>query len=255
MTRTVSAATGLVILLLLFGIPCFGADRPQSIPAEEGFTLHLPTGWKAIPREVLDRYSQEITRLAPKAEKQFYNYGFQRADAAKWFAYPYILVQVQRSGRIPEEQLASLQRIEKAMDDSFAKATDSLSSFTANATIGEPLYDAAHHILWTQVAIDVKEIGTVRGIVGAILTAEGFVQVACYARDANFKEYLPVFEAIIKNTEIRSELQYLAEKEEGKKESEEGTRGAVSMETIAVVLAGAILVIIGWKTSRRKSGQ
>lgn len=253
MKTTVSAVTVLVSLFLLLGTPCFGVDLPQSIAAQDGFTMHMPADWKAIPRDVLDRYSEKIAKLAPKAERQFYNYGFQRADAAKWFAYPYILVQVQRTGRIPEEQLASLQRIEKAMDDSFAKATDSLSSFTANASIGEPLYDAAHHILWTQVAIDVKEIGTVRGIIGAILTGEGFVQVACYARDANFKEYLPLFEAIVKNTEIRSELQYLAGNEEGKKDTEDGTQGAVSMETIALVLAGAILVIIGWKASRRKS--
>lgn len=178
--------------------------------------MHMPADWKAIPREVLDRYSQKIARLAPKAEKQFYDYGFQRAGAAKWFAYPYILVQVQRSGRIPEEQLESLKRIEKAMDDSFTKATDSLSSFTANASIGEPLYDAAHHILWTQVAIDVKEIGTVRGLVGAILTGEGFVQVACYAKSENFGKYLPIFESVIATAEIRADLVYVAQNSTGK---------------------------------------
>jgi hypothetical protein len=253
MKNTVSAVAGIVTLVLLLGTPCFGIDLPQAVPAKEGFTMHMPAEWKPIPREILNRYCQAIAKLAPNAEKQTYEYGFQRADAPKWFAYPYILLQVKRSGRIPEEQLESLQRIEKAMDDSFAKATDSLSSFTSKATIGEPFYDVSHHILWTRVAIDVKEIGTVRGIVGAILTSEGFIQVACYARDADFKEYLPVFEAIVKNTEIRNELQYTAEKEEGKKESADGTQGAFSMETIALVFAGAILIIIGWKASRRKS--
>ncbi len=255
MKTTVSAFTGLVSMFLLLVIPCFGIDLPQAIPAHEGFTLHMPAGWKPIPREVLDRYSREIAKLAPKAEKQAYDYGFQREDTPKWFAYPYILVQVKRSGRIPEEQLESLQRIEKAMDDSFAKASDSLSSFTSGASIGKPLYDASHHILWTQVAIDVKEIGTVRGVIGAILTGEGFVQIACYARDADFKNYLPLFEAIVKNTELSKDLRYSADNGKVAKKREDGKKGPVSMETMALVFAAAALIIIGWRASRKKSGR
>lgn len=252
--KTVRTVLEMVMIVLLLETPCFGVELPQSFPTADGFSMHLPENWKPIPKDVLDKYSRAIAKMAPKAEKQFYDYGFQRADAPKWFAYPYILVQVKRSGRIPEEQLESLKRIEQAMDDSFAKATDSLSSFTSNASIGEPLYDPASNTLWTQVAIDVNEIGTVRGIIGAILTNEGFVQVACYARNADFKEYFPTFEAVVKNTEIRKELNYTSSNEQAGNDSAEGKRGAISMETIALLFAGALLVIIGWRFSRKKSG-
>ncbi len=253
--KTTIAIPGLMMFLLLFGTPCFGTDLPQSFAIKDGFTLHLPKDWEPIPKEVLDRYSQEIARLAPKAESQVYDYGFQRTDSPKWFSYPYILVQVKRSGRIPEEQLEGLKRIEKAMDDSFAKATDSLSSITSNASLGEPSYDPLSHILWTRIAIDVKDAGTVRGIIGSILTEEGFVQIACYAKGEDFGKYLPLFETVINKTELKAELKYGARNTAEKTADEESLLGTFPWKTMALVLTGAILLLlVGWRRKKNASG-
>ena len=253
--KTVRIVLEMVTFFLLLGTPSFGADLPQSFAVKEGFTIHLPMDWKPIPKEVLDRYSQAISRIAPKAEKQHYDYGFQRTDTPKWFIYPYILVQVNRSGRIPEEQLKALKRIEKAMDDSFAKATDSISSITSNASLGEPIYDPVSHILWTRIAIDVKDAGTVRGIIGAILTEEGFVQIACYAMGEDFEKYLPVFETIIKNTDFRADLRFGTRDTEGKAVKEESGQGAFSWKTMTLVLIVALLLFFaGWRIKKKASG-
>jgi hypothetical protein len=242
------------VIVLLLGTPCFGVDLPQSLACKEGFTIHLPQDWKPIPKEVLDRYSQAISRMAPQAEQQVYDYGFQRADSPKWFTYPYILVQVKRSGRIPEEQLKSLKRIEKALDDSFSKTTDSLSALASNASLGEPVYDPVSHILWTRIAIDIKNAGTVRGIIGSILTEEGFVQIACYAKDDDFGKYLPVFEDVIKKTELRAELKYGAQNTGGKADMGEGGQGAFSWKIVILVLTGALLLFfIGWRIRKKAS--
>jgi hypothetical protein len=244
----------LLVLFLLLATPCLGADLPQSIATRDGFTIHLPNDWESIPKEVIDRYSQEIAKIAPKAEKQLYDYGFQRADTSKWFTYPYILVQVNRSGRIPEEQLKSLKRFEKAMDDSFAKTTDSISSIGSNASLGEPMYDPASHILWTRIAIDVKNAGTVQGIIGAILTEEGFVQIACYAKGEDFEKTLPLFETIIKNADFRADLRYGARDTEGTTASEKSGQGAFSWKAITLVLIGALLLFLaGWKIRKKAS--
>ncbi len=251
----ITTVLGMVTLLLSLGTPCFGADLPQSFAAKEGFTIHLPKDWEPIPKEVIDKYSQAIAKMAPKAEKQHYDYGFQRADSPKWFTYPYILVQVNRSGRIPEEQLKSLKRIEKAMGDSFAKTTDSISSISSNASLGEPMYDPVSHILWTRIAIDVKEAGTVRGIIGAILTEEGFVQIACYAKSEDFEKYLPVFETIIKQTDFSADLRFGAQDKEGKALGEESGQGALSWKTITLILIGALLLFfVGWRIRKKASG-
>jgi hypothetical protein len=253
--KTVKTLLGMVTLLLLLGTPCFGADLTQSFAAKEGFTIHLPKDWEPIPKEVIDKYSQAIAKMAPKAETQLYNYGFQRADSPKWFTYPYILVQVNRSGRIPEEQLKSLKRIEKAMGESFAKTTDSISSFSSNASLGEPVYDPASHILWTRIAIDVKKTGTVQGIIGSILTEEGFVQIACYAKNEDFEKYLPVFETIIKKTDFKADLKLGAQDSEGNAVGEKSGQGALPWKTIFLVLIGALLLFFaGWRIRKKASG-
>lgn len=244
----------LMALLLLLAAPCFGTELPRSFAAKEGFTLHLPSDWKPIPKEVLDKYSQAIAKMAPQAEKQVYDYGFQRSDAPKWFSYPYILIQVKRSGRIPEEQLKALKRIEKAMDESFSKTTDSLSAITSNASLGETIYDPASHILWTRIAIDIKKTGTVRGIIGTLLTEEGFVQIAGYAKDDDFGTYLPIFESVIKTTEIRTDLKYGSRTLAGKTAEEDADQKTVPWKTMTVAVIGLLLGFLVWKLRKKGAG-
>lgn len=244
----------LMSLLLLLAAPCSGTEPLQSFAAKEGFTLHLPSDWKPIPKDILDKYSQAIAKMAPQAEKQVYDYGFQRSDAPKWFAYPYILVQVKRSGRIPEEQLTSLKRIGKAMDESFSKTTDSLSVITSNASLGEPIYDPAAHILWTRIAIDIKKTGTVRGIIGTLLTEEGFVQIAGYAMDDNFGTYLPIFESVIKTAEIRAGLKYGSGALAGKTAGEDVNQNTVPWKAVTVVVIGLLLGFLAWKLRNKGAG-
>lgn len=244
----------LMALLLLLAAPCFGTEPSRPFAAKEGFILHLPNDWMPIPKEVLDKYSQAIAKMAPQAEKQVYDYGFQRSDAPKWFSYPYILVQVKRSGRIPEEQLKTLKRIEKAMDESFSKTTDSLSAITSNASLGEPIYDPVSHILWTRIAIDIKKTGTVRGIIGTLLTEEGFVQIAGYAKDDDFGTYLPTFESVIKTTEIRADLKYGSGTLAGITAEEQVDQKTIPWKTMTVAVIGMVLGFLVWKMRRKSAG-
>lgn len=249
--KTALSLQGLITLLLLLAPPCFGTDLPQTFATKDGVTLHLPMDWKQIPKEVLDKYSQAIAKMAPQAEKQVYDYGFQQTDTPKWFSYPYILVQVKRSGRIPEEQLKALTQLEKALDDSFSKTTKSLSTITSNASLGEPVYDPASHILWTKIAIDIKNTGTVRGIIGTILTEEGFIQIACYAKGNDSGTYEPIFESVITTAHIRDDLKYGA----GKTAPAEGGQGAIPWKMVTLALAGTLLLLfIVWRVRKRTFG-
>ncbi|MDD2338528.1 MAG: hypothetical protein PHD01_18385, partial [Geobacteraceae bacterium] len=141
------------------------------------------------------------------------------------------------------------------MDDSFAKTTDSISSISSNASLGEPMYDPVSHTLWTRIAIDVKEAGTVPRIIGAILTEEGYVQIACYAKGEDFEKYLPVFETIIKKTDFKADLKFGAQDSEGKAVNEGSGQGALSWKTISLVLIGALLLFFaGWRIRKKASG-
>jgi hypothetical protein len=196
------------LLSLCIATACFGIVAQQPFQTKDGFTLYLPDDWKPIPGDVLNEYSRAIAKLAPQVEKQTYDYGFQLSASQKWFIYPYILVQVKRSGRIPEDELRSLARIGEAMDSSFTKARESLSSFATNGTIGETVLDSSTHTLWTRISIDVKGAGTVNGLVGTVLTEAGFIQISCYAKEKEFPGYLPAFETIVRATVLSDGLKY-----------------------------------------------
>ncbi|MRR34094.1 hypothetical protein EG829_05235 [bacterium] len=238
----------IVALGFCFQSVCFSADLTQSVKTPDGFTVHLPADWKPIPRHVLDAYAAAMAKLAPKAEKQTFNYGFQLAAARKWFDYPYILVQVNRTGRVPEEQLASLGRIEQAMDKGMEKTRESLSTIVENARLGKTSYEPSAHILWTGIALEVKGFGKVRGLIGSLLTENGFIQISCHARDQDFAGYLPVFEAIVRKTELDPELAYQSRGEA----SDQTDAGAGWTGTLAAValIVGLSALVYGFR--RRK---
>jgi hypothetical protein len=227
-------------LCLCIAAACLAEEAKQPFPTKDGFTLFLPDDWKPIPKDVLDAYSREIARLAPQAEKQTYDYGFQLSAAQKWFTYPYLLVQVRRTGRIPEDQLRSLARIGKAMDSSFAKASESLSSFATNGTIGETVLDASMHTLWTRIAIDVKGVGTINGLVGTVLTEAGFIQISCYSKEKDFPGYLPVFETIVRSAVLSDEQKYRPATTDSETSAGGIGRGALVGLAVACVAAGGL---------------
>jgi hypothetical protein len=239
------------ILSLCIAAACPAEEANRPFPTKDGFTLHLPIDWKPIPGDVLNAYTREIARLAPQAEKQIYDYGFQRADTHKWFAYPYILVQVKRSGRIPEDQLRSLTKIGEAMDSSFAKAGESISSFATNGKIGETVLDPATHTLWTRIAIDVKGVGTINGLIGTVLTEAGFIQISCYAKEKEFPGYLPVFEAIVRGTVLSDEMKYRSVTGDSEPASAGIGKGVIAGIAVACVVAVGVLSFLIRK--RRKN--
>ncbi len=201
----------LSIILVLFiasSAVCFGADLTQEIKTPDGFTIRLPSNWTAIPKDVLDAYSDAVAKMAPNVEKQTYAYGFQLSSAQNWLTYPYILIQVKRTGRVPEAQLKSIKQVQQGLDKGIAKAQDSMSKMVSDARFGETIYDPTSHILFTQIGMDVKEVGLVKGLIALLLTEEGMIQIAGYAKATEFADSVPIFEGISRGVIIEDHLKY-----------------------------------------------
>jgi hypothetical protein len=195
------------LVLCLSGI-CYGVELTREVTTRDGFTLRLPDNWKAIPRDVLDRYSQAVARLTRDTEKQVYDYGFQRADAPGWFAYPYILVQVRKTGRVAEAQLKSVKQFQGDLDRGMARMQQAMSGVVSDARVGEMIYDPKAHILFSRMRMEVKEIGTIKGLIALLLTEQGGIHIAGYARGDDFSEYLPLFEKIARGVVPDDNLRY-----------------------------------------------
>src|SRR4030095_5736073 len=74
-----------------------------------GYSVTLLADWEQIPQPALDNYIRTINAIANSQFGQGYQDGFQRFANGAWFKYPYVLVQVTQSGRIPESQLARMK--------------------------------------------------------------------------------------------------------------------------------------------------
>jgi len=195
-------ATFLVVSFFVFFSHAFAAVTIQK-PA---FTLSLPDGWVEIPQDVLSAMRANLKRQAPSAKVPKYDYGFQLETSKNWMEYPYVLVQVSDTGRIPEHQLKSMPKID--LNETVKNQTAGLQSIMSNATLGKMQYDEAAHVVWIIVQIDVANAGKIQGLSGLIPTEKGIVQVHAYSTESNFQAYLPIFRQIITSTTVPPDLTY-----------------------------------------------
>lgn len=200
----------IVAMLFAFSIhaDCYGLELNQQIKTPDGFTIRFPDNWRAIPKSVLDAYSQAVAEMRPEAEKQTYHYGFQLSSAREWLVYPYILIQVKKTGRVSEDKLKSIKKLQQGIDEGLAEARGSKAGIVSTARLGETIYDPAAHILFTQMGMDVNDIGSVKVLTALLLTQEGTIQINGVAKATEFENYAPVFEAIARGVVIENRLKY-----------------------------------------------
>ena len=191
-----------IIISVVFVLPGIvsGAEFTQRFNAKEGFTLKLPYNWVRIPGEVLDEHSRKLQQAAPDAEKLIYDYGFQMSSAGYWLACPYILICLNKTGRIPEGKMKKLTKEKKG-----SKPIEEKISGIPNTEVGEILYDSDDHTLWMTFLADAEKV---KGLIATKLTREGCIQIVCYAEDQDFNEYRKLFEDIVKNIYISEDLKY-----------------------------------------------
>jgi hypothetical protein len=187
---------------------CYADDLSQIVKTSDGFTIHLPEYWIAIPQNVLDSYSEAVSKMMSNTEKQPYAYGFQLSSSQNWLDYPYILIQVKKSGRISEGQLKSIKKVRRELDKGVKKNQDKMATIVSDVQVGETIYDFSSHILFSKMDMDVRGIGLVKGFMAILLTEEGAIEIFCYATASEFSDYAPIFERIARGVVVDDRLKY-----------------------------------------------
>lgn len=166
---------------------------------KNSFSITLPAGWIEIPRDVIDAYKGAISRIAPNRQKQDYDYncGFQLGNAKKWFGYPYIVVQINNTGRIPKNQLENCERT--PLQEIYDKNKKGLFPPTLDLQVGKMYYDEPAKIVWVRSESKVVNVGQISGIIGMVLTEKGFIQVDGYSLKDDFSIYEPIFQSVIRS--------------------------------------------------------
>ncbi len=197
-------ASAIVPLLLL----CFSEAAAETFTAGDDFSLSLPSGWVEAPQEALRSIEAAIEEMSRGANKQRYDYGYQLASASTWFEYPYILVQVNRGGRIPEGLLMEHGKIESELRDGIAKTEAWLGEVFTQSAAGESLYDEDEHILWSTISMNAQGVGAIRGLIAIKVTEFGFIQLMGYATEASFAQYSEVYRYAARSLELADEDRY-----------------------------------------------
>ena len=106
---------------------------------KDGFSISIPDGWIEIPADIIEANEREAARLAPNFPAQHYDFGFQLASSENWLEYPYILVQIKNTSRIPERQLEKFEGY--SVQESIDKHKKGLSSIASDIQAGKMAYD------------------------------------------------------------------------------------------------------------------
>ena len=219
------------------------AVHADQLYKKDVFSISLPDGWVEMPRHIIDAYEKGMARLAPNAPRQHYDYGFQLGNERKWFKYPYILVQIQNTGRIPKSQLEKLEgySVQKGLE----KHKNDSSPVMEDIQTGKMYYDKTKKIIWLRIESNVVGVGTISGLSGLIPTEKGIIQVSGYSTKSDNSTYEPVFVASAMSITPRSGLIYKPRRSDSLPPAVSGNAwGAISEKNIVTAAIAGMLIAL-----------
>lgn len=184
---------------MLFSISVIAEEHV--VIAGNDYKITLPSNWIEIPKDVLEQYEKAV-RETTKQNINF-EYGYQPSSSKSWFEYPYALVQVNRGGRLSEDQFKEHKKIERGFKEGIDKVKASAGDILSNAKMGETIYDQDAHILWSKMSMDVSGVGRANGLIAAKLTEYGTIQFMGYAKEEDFAQYEAVYRKTINSITVK----------------------------------------------------
>jgi len=219
--------------------------------SRDGFAITIPTGWHAISESQIQEMVAAIRKAAPTATVPDFRYGYQ-AQTDRWFSYPYVLIWVNPSGRVPEHQLEKIAKID------LSKSTDKLRSSMGDVVsafeVGNAAYDPATHIVWMTSEATYSDVGKVGILSGGVQTEQGIIWVYGYALRDTFERYKPTFIGITESVQPTEALRYKSRFSDSAPFAAviDSVRGIDWSQVLVAGLAGGIIALIIGIFSARK---
>jgi hypothetical protein len=218
--------------------------QPGAVFRSDGAVLTMPPGWIQIPAPQVQRVREEMQRQAPAAKMPAFDYAYQEGSA-EWSNYPYVLIAINRKGRIPEGELESMG----ATNAASAVDTEGLSSIVTGASARQMLYDRVAKVVWLNTEASLVDNQKIRGITAMIPTEFGVVRVSGYAREADFAGFAGSFERMIREASIDESVRY---KPHASDSLPRWLRDLATPEVLKNAVIGAILGLAGAGVALRK---
>jgi hypothetical protein len=242
---------GLVTFLLSFSIAqaeTTTADTKKTLKTEDGFSISIPKEWTQIPKEIIDQFSEDAHKAKPSEPKQNFDYAFQATPSGSWFKYPYLLIQVHKTGRLPDGLIQSIKKQADSDVNEFKKD----SSFFLSANVQKSIYEESTNTLWNVTNYTLDGGIQVRAFIATIHTENGSIQIMGYSKTDELRQYAPIFDSIFKNIVVDDSLRYKPRLSEVKKVDGIGVEWAYLKKIVGAAAVGAFLVLIGYKRKKTK---
>jgi len=166
------------------------------------FSFSLPCEWVEISKDTIEAYLKALQeKFSPTStpNRQYYDAAFQKISTT-YFDYPYVMLQVDKTGRWPENEIKKLlssDEWEKGMQQGVSTVEEQFSTLIQNSKVGQTIYDKQRNIILIKIESEVAGIGKIIWLTAIILNNYGSVNLHCYSTKDSFENDLPFFTQII----------------------------------------------------------
>ena len=219
------------------------------------FSISFPLGWQEIPKGIIDENEKAYAKLNPESSMVHYDYGFQLKSSENWFEYPYVLIKLVNSGRIPAKELEKLDQVDLQEDiDDYIKKTN---LDILDLQIGKLVFDKQNRIIWTRIEGNATETGSVAGLQAMIPTEKGFIQIVGSSLVDDYPTYEPIFRSIALSIMPANELTYRPRWTDNLPSAIttinwEKVSGRAIGKAIIILIIGGVISIISLVTRKKK---
>ncbi|MBI1335485.1 MAG: hypothetical protein GC164_00820 [Phycisphaera sp.] len=171
------------------------------------YRLDLPDGWVLVDEQVT-RNAVEQMFNAQTLKVLAVDACFQRKDAPRDFAYPYLMVQVlpyDRIGSGAQPSVDELEKIVRLMTGVDVKksvdraANKGIGDIINNAEMGVPVVDKASARYTMTMKMDIVMVGEVHSLCVGYFGKNALVQVYGYSLKDEYDKWAPEFEQIARS--------------------------------------------------------
>lgn len=207
-----------IIFIMVFSILKSYSQEVKKYP-EDHFDITLPADWKEIPKSEIEKLRKNAQKTA-KTEKEInYTAGFQKRLSKKWFSLPYMLINVESSGRVSDSELKDIiKELDKVFKELLSSDKNNLKDIIKSLKTNEAYFDKKNSRIITSV--DVKGFGSsISGLYLLNFTSYGAINLYFYANSSDWERQYPEFLEIADAIRIDSEFSYIKTKTVEKKDS------------------------------------
>ncbi len=181
------------------------------------FKIHFPNDWIEIPKIEIQRHFDNYYEQFPDLPHEEYDYGYQLSSSEYWFQYPYILIQVKNTGKIPEMPKGidqnEIRRLGSVLKQRHKK---SLGELDVNGSkLGSPSldesqtgWDSEHGVMWLTQESEFPSTGKLTTIMSLRFTQKGVLRIGLVVKKTDESDYIQVFRDIVNAVELGPTMKY-----------------------------------------------